>query len=144
MSVNYYGKWGPQPEQFADWEAWAGRPILLTEWYAKALDVRELANTHGAGWVVRTQEDRARYYQHFALGALETPSIVGWHFFKYMDDPPEAKALDNAGGVNKGMFDVRGRPYPPLLERARAVNREAYPLIRFFDARRAARTAGPH
>ncbi len=137
VSVNYYHRWGPQAEELAEWAAWADRPILFTEWYAKALDVvPTLANTHGAGWVVRTQEDRARYYQHFALGALETKNVVGWHFFKYLDDPPESKALDNLGGANKGMFDVTGQPYRPLLDRARAVNREAYPLIQFFDARR--------
>ncbi len=137
ISVNYYGRWGPQADEFAEWAAWADRPILITEWYAKAMDVvPKLANTHGAGWLVRTQEDRARYYQHFALNALETKSIVGWHFFKYLDDPPESKALDNMGGANKGMFDVTGKPHQPLLDRARAVNREAYPLIEFFDRRR--------
>lgn len=137
VSVNYYGRWGPQADEFADWAAWADRPILITEWYAKAMDVEpKLANTHGAGWLVRTQEDRARYYQQFALNALETKSIVGWHFFKYLDDGPESKALDNLGGANKGMFDVTGKPYAPLLERARAVNREVYPLIEFFDNRK--------
>ncbi len=135
VSVNYYGNWGPQQVQFAEWEAWGGRPILLTEWYAKAMDVPDLANTHGAGWLVRTQEDRARYYQHFALNALELKNIVGWHFFKYLDDPKESVALDNMGGANKGMFDAYGRPHKPLLDRARAVNREAYPLIEFFDER---------
>ena len=137
VSVNYYGRWGPQADEFADWAAWADRPILITEWYAKAMDVEpRLANTHGAGWLVRTQEDRARYYQHFALNALETKNIVGWHFFKYLDDPPESKALDNMGGANKGMFDATGKPHQPVLDRARAVNREAYPLIEFFDARK--------
>jgi hypothetical protein len=136
VSVNYYNRWGPQAEELADWAAWADRPVLFTEWYAKALDAMpKLANTHGAGWIVRTQEDRARYYQHFALGALETPNVVGWHFFKYMDDPPESKALDNLGGANKGMFDVYGKPHRPLLDRACAVNREVYPLIGFFDKR---------
>jgi len=136
VSVNYYGRWGAQADELGDWAAWADRPILFTEWYAKAMDaVPKLANTHGAGWVVHTQEDRARYYQHFALSALETQNVVGWHFFKYMDDPPEAKALDNMGGANKGMFDVYGQPHKPVLERARAVNREVYPLIGFFDAR---------
>lgn len=135
VSVNYYGQWGPDTRQFADWQTWAGKPILLTEWYAKAMDVPGLANTKGAGWLVRTQEDRARYYQHFALGALETRNIVGWHFFKYLDDPKESVALDSAGGANKGLCDIDGRPYPPLLRRARAVNREAYPLIEFFDGR---------
>jgi len=136
VSVNYYGRWGVQADELSDWSAWADRPILFTEWYAKALDaVPKLANTHGAGWVVRTQEDRARYYQHFALSALERPNVVGWHFFKYLDDPPESKALDNFGGANKGMFDVEGQPHRPLLDRARAVNREVYPLIEFFDKR---------
>jgi len=135
VSVNYYGIWGPDKKLFAEWAAWSGKPVLLTEWYAKAMDVPGLANTKGAGWLVHTQEDRARYYQHFALNALEIKNIVGWHFFKYMDDPKESVALDSAGGANKGMFDLQGRPYVPLLKRACAVNREAYPLIEFFDAR---------
>lgn len=136
VSVNYYNRWGPQRDQFAQWEEWSHRPVLLTEWYAKAMDVPKLANVHGAGWLVRTQEDRARYYQHFALNALEIPTIVGWHFFKHLDDPPESTALDNAGGANKGLCDEYGVPHAPLLERARAVNREAYPLIEFLDARK--------
>lgn len=135
VSVNYYAQWGPNRAQLQQWARWCDRPVLLTEWYAKAQDVAALANTHGAGWLVRTQEDRARYYQHFALGALETPTIIGWHWFKYRDDPAESVALDSAGGANKGMFDLSDRPYAPLLERATAVNREAYHLIEFFDAR---------
>jgi len=135
VSVNYYHYWGADARQLAQWNAWAGRPILFTEWYAKAMDAPGLANTHGAGWLVHTQEDRARYYQHFALAALETKNVVGWHWFKYRDDPKESVALDAAGGANKGMFDFNGQPYPPLFQRARAINREAYPLIEFFDAR---------
>jgi hypothetical protein len=136
VSVNYYGNWGPQAPQFAEWERWSGgTPILITEWYAKALDVPDLANTKGAGWTVRTQEDRARYYQHFVLNALELKTIVGVHFFKYLDDPKESTALDNAGGANKGMFDATGKPYEPLVKRASAVNHEVYPLIDFFDSR---------
>lgn len=135
VSVNYYAYWGPQQAQFADWAKWSGRPILLTEWYAKAMDVLGLANTFGTGWLVHTQEDRASYYQHFALNALELKNIVGWQFFKYLDDPKESIALDNAGGANKGMFDIHGRSHQPLLDRAHAVNREAYPLIEFFDLR---------
>jgi hypothetical protein len=135
VSVNYYSVWGPDRSDVANWEAWADRPILITEWYAKALDVPGLANTFGAGWLVRTQADRARYYQHFVLRTLECRNIVGYHWFKYRDDPPESTALDCAGGANKGMFDADGRPYKLLLNAAREVNREAYPLIRFFDQR---------
>jgi hypothetical protein len=136
VSVNYYANWGPQAAHFASWEEWCGKPILLTEWYAKALDTPELANALGAGWLVRTQEDRGRYYQHFVLNALEQKNIIGVHYFKYLDDPKESKNLDNAGGANKGMFDVRGRPYEPLTNRAKAVNRQVYPLIDFLDERK--------
>ncbi|MCL4194141.1 MAG: hypothetical protein KJZ87_20555, partial [Thermoguttaceae bacterium] len=136
ISVNYYNMWGPDLHQLAEWEEWAGRPILFTEWYAKAADVPGLANRLGAGWLVRTQEDRGRFYQHFALGSLESGNVVGWHWFKYLDDPAESKALDSAGGANKGMFDLEGRPHQPLLNRARTINREAYPLIEYFQSRR--------
>jgi hypothetical protein len=136
ISVNYYHFWGPQKNQFSDWANWCNRPVILTEWYAKALDAPGLANTHGAGWLVRTQQDRAYYYQHFAMNAFELKNIVGFHFFKYLDDPKESVALDNLGGANKGMFDAEGQPYKILTDRAQAVNREAYPLIEFFDQRK--------
>ena len=135
VSVNYYGIWGPDAKQLGKWAAWSGKPVLFTEWYAKAMDVPGLSNAHGAGWLVHTQEDRARYYQHFTLAALELPNVVGWHWFKFSDDPKESVALDSAGGANKGMFDLEGRPYEPLFAKARAVNREVYPLIDFFDSR---------
>ena len=135
VSVNYYSVWGPDSADLANWEAWADRPILITEWYAKAMDVPGLANTHGAGWLVHTQQDRANYYQHFVLKTLECRNIVGFHWFKYRDDPAESQALDSAGGANKGMFDYQGRPYRLLFDAAKEVNREIYPLINFFDAR---------
>jgi hypothetical protein len=136
VSVNYYGVWGPEREQVAQWEDWGQRPILITEWYSKAQDVPGLANTHGAGWVVRTQADRGLYYQHYALGCLESGTIVGWHYFKYRDDPQESVALDSAGGANKGLFSAAGVPHQTVLDAAGAVNRQAYALIDFFDARR--------
>lgn len=136
VSVNYYHMWGPDASDLALWEAWGGRPIFFSEWYAKAQDVPGLANAKGAGWLVRTQADRAAFYQHFVMGALECRNVVGVHWFKYMDDPSDSVALDNAGGANKGMFDVKGQPHAPLFDRAKAVNKEAYPLIEFFDKRK--------
>ncbi|MBI4977024.1 MAG: LamG domain-containing protein [Spirochaetes bacterium] len=134
ISINYYGVWGPDLDQVARWHEWSGKPVIITEWYAKAEDTG-LANTHGAGWLVHTQKDRAAYYQHYVMGLLESKTCVGWHWFKYQDDPLESTALDAAGGANKGMFDGKYEPYQPLLDWARAVNREAYPLTEFFDAR---------
>lgn len=135
ISINYYDVWGPDLERIAAWEGWSGKPLMITEWYAKAQDVPGLANTGGAGFLVRTQEDRARYYQHFVLRCLESKRIVGWHWFKYTDDPPSSKRGDNAGGANKGLVDIDYAPYEILLEGAAEVHQEAYPLTMYFDAR---------
>mgnify|MGYP000852394416 CR=1 FL=1 len=135
VSVNYYGQWGPDAEELATWAGWCDKPVIFTEWYAKAEDAKELANTHGAGWLVHTQADRAAYYQHFVIGALEQPNVVGWHWFKYLDDPSTATALDNAGGANKGMCNAEGVPYAPLLARMTAINAETYALRDWLAAR---------
>ena len=143
VAVNYYALWGPQREEIQAWSDAMQRPVMLTEWYAKALDAPKLANTNGAGWLVRTQTDRARYYQHFALAAFEAPALVGFHYFKYLDDDADSVALDSAGGANKGLYRADGSPWTELVEAAGAVNRQVYPLIDFFDARRHAPAARP-
>lgn len=140
-AVNYYSEWGPQRDQIQAWSEAMQRPVMLTEWYAKAMDAPKLANTNGAGWVVHTQADRAKYYQHFALAAFETPALVGFHYFKFADDDADSVALDSAGGANKGMFKADGTPWPELQAAAREVNRQLYPLLDFFDARRKAAIA---
>ncbi len=135
VAVNYYALWGPQRAEIQEWSDAMKRPILLTEWYSKALDAPKLANAKGAGWLVRTQSDRARYYQHFVLAACETPALVGFHYFKYLDDGSDSVALDSAGGANKGLYQADGTRWIELQDAARAVNQVAYPLIDFFTAR---------
>jgi hypothetical protein len=136
ISVNYYHVWGPDPVVISRWTQWSKKPILLTEWYAKAVDVPGLANIGGAGWIVKTQEDRGKYYQHFMLDCYESGNIVGAHYFKYQDDSAGSVRLDSKGGANKGLVNSQYVPYGPLVERARAVNLQVYSLIDFFDNRK--------
>ncbi len=35
VSVNYYRAWTPDPKKLAMWERESGKPVLITEWYAK-------------------------------------------------------------------------------------------------------------
>lgn len=135
VAVNYYALWGPQRDEIQEWSEAMQRPLMLTEWYAKALDAPGLANTNGAGWLVRTQADRAKYYQHFVLAACDTPALVGFHYFKYADDGADSVALDSAGGANKGLYHADGSPWVELQDAARAVNRQVYPLLDFFAER---------
>ncbi|MBK1826743.1 hypothetical protein [Haloferula rosea] len=133
ISVNYYHAWTPDPKLLATWAKRSGRPIVISEWYAKALD-SNLANTSGAGWLVRTQADRAAFYQNFTLGLLESKVCVGWHWFRYSDNDPEEKGTDPSNrDANKGMVSNRYVPYDTLLDGMKDINERTFGIIRHFD-----------
>jgi hypothetical protein len=133
VSVNYYLAWTPSPEQLASWSRESGKPILVTEWYAKAMDAG-LANTGGAGWIVKTQRDRGLFYQNFTLGLLESKVCVGWDWFKYADnDPADPKVDPSNRDANKGIVTILYEPYQPLIEAMKPLNERVYSLADYFD-----------
>jgi hypothetical protein len=135
LSVNYYRVWSPDIELMKKWESWSGKPILITEWYVKGADAG-LANQSGAGWIVKTQADRGRFYQHFALALLESKVCVGWHWFKYMDNDPQDLSADPSNrDANKGLVNIFYVPYQPLIESMRELNQQTYSLIDYFDSK---------
>lgn len=130
VSINYYGRWSVELDtKVAEWEAWCDAPFMVTEFYTKALD-SDLPNTSGAGFLVRTEKDRAYAYQHFTLGLLEAKNCVGWHWFKYQDDDG---ADNNNRPANKGLYDNHYRIYPYLGRYMSYINYNVYKLIEFFD-----------
>ncbi len=133
IAVNYYGAWTPDKARMVMWEKESGRPVIITEWYVKGAD-SGLPNKGGAGWVVKTQQDRGWFYENFVLGLLESKVCVGWHWFKYIDnDPADAKADPSNQDSNKGIVNNRYRPYPPLLNSMRRMNERAYGIADYFD-----------
>jgi len=133
IAANVYNVWTPGPELFDMWRKEAGKPVMVTEFYAKGED-SGYKNTTGAGWLVPTQKDRALFYQNFLLGMLESKLCVGWDWFKYMDNDPEDLTTDPSNrDSNKGMVTIRYQPYVALLEGMREFNREIYPLADHFD-----------
>jgi hypothetical protein len=133
ISMNYYDHWSPQKDHLQQWHDWSGKPCLITEFYVKGMD-SGMANTSGAGWVVKTQADRGAFYQNFALALLESKTCVGWHWFKYMDnDPSNTKTDASNRDSNKGILDARYNPYPPLHEAMFELNQRLYPLIHHLD-----------
>jgi len=64
-------------------------------------------------------------------------NCVGWHWFKYMDnDLNDTQADPSNRDSNKGVVRIDYEPYAALMELMRPLNREVYPLTRFFDAAR--------
>ena len=134
VSVNYYRVWTPDQVELARWERHARKPILITEWYAKGVD-SGMPNTSGAGWLVKTQGDRGRFYENFTLGLMQSKACVGWHWFKYIDNDPDDKTVDPSNvDSNKGVVNNRYVPYQPLLDAMKRLNQRAYGLMARFDA----------
>jgi len=136
VAVNVYGVWTPSADMLQRWAAWAGKPSLITEWYAKGADTG-MPNITGAGWTVATQQERGWFYQNFTLALLESRACVGWHWFKYMDNDPEDTTTDPSNrDSNKGIVTATYEPHVPLMDAMRELNRAAYPLTAYFDRRR--------
>jgi hypothetical protein len=133
IAINYYNVWGPDLDEMKQWYAWSGRPVMITEWYTKGMD-SGYPNNSGAGWVVPTQDDRGKFYQHFVLGLLESKTCVGWHWFKYMDNDPDDLTTDPSNrDSNKGIVTIQFDPYNQLLRRMSALNEHIYHVIDWMD-----------
>ena len=129
VSVNLYGAWTPDAGQLANWEQWAGKPFMITEFYAKSVD-SGMPNRSGAGWLVKTQKDRGLFYQNFCLGLLESRGCVGWHHFKYQDNDMENRNVDPSNtDSNKGIVTAQFEEYAEYLETMKELNLNVYDLL---------------
>jgi len=134
IAINVYGIWSPA-ESVRRWTRWSGKPVIVTEWYAKGQDSGML-NLSGAGWTVHTQKERGYFYQHFTLSLIESQGCVGWHYFKYADNDPLDRSVDPSNrNSNKGILNARYEPYRPLLDAMKALNSRVYPLADHFDGK---------
>lgn len=133
VSLNYYSQWEANVDLLRELESWSGRPVVLTEFYTKGED-SGLGNTSGAGWMVKTQNDRGLHYEQFVLGCLESKTCVGWHWFRYKDNDPNDPNSDpsNVDG-NKGIINTAFEVYTDLTDRMRVINYNVYDLIDYFD-----------
>jgi hypothetical protein len=124
ISTNLYHRWTPNQAAITEWTETAGKPIMFTEWYAKGND-SGMRNRSGAGLTVHTQKERGMFYQNFTLNLLRNPNVVGWHWFRYMDEPP---VEHGEGSTNKGLVNSQYDPYPELADAMGQVNHEVYAL----------------
>ena len=133
IGVNIYHQWQPLPSMLAMWRKESGKPYMVTEFYAKGED-SGLANTTGAGWLVRTQRDRGDWYQHFTLALLESRDCVGWQWLTYIDNDPQNKKAESSNlDSNKGIVNVFFEPYADLVQRMKSLNDQVYSLAAYFD-----------
>ena len=132
ISINHYQKWQPDTQAMQNWSSWSGKPFMITEYYVKGED-SGLPNNTGAGWNVRTQEERGYFFQNFNIELIKSKSCVGWHWFTYMDNDPEDMTTDPSNrDSNKGIVKWNFEYYTPLIESMAEFNNNVYQLTRFY------------
>jgi len=133
ISNNYYGRWTPVKEEMNEWAVWTGKPFIITEYYTKGED-SGMPNQSGAGWIVKTQQDRGLFYQNFNLALLESGDCVGWHYFKYQDNDPTMKGAEPSNiDSNKGIVNNYYEPWEPMLGEMKELNDHVYQVIEYFE-----------
>lgn len=120
LAINYYGVNKPVLVQTKKWSDWAGgKPYIVTEFYAMAkrgcVDGFRPSNNKGAGAHVSTQSERAAWFKGFAERAISDPRCIGYHWFRYQDEPDD-------GGSNKGVVGIKFTLYAQLLQQMANTN----------------------
>ncbi len=135
VSINHYQRWQPEVGAMRNWESWSGKPFMVTEFYTKGVD-SGLGNTSGAGWLVKTQNDRGLFYQNFVIELIKSGVCVGWHWFTYMDNDPTNTGSDSSNvDSNKGIVQWDCTRYDALVNQMREINECIYNLARFYDTK---------
>ncbi|WP_341938282.1 agarase [Marinimicrobium sp. C2-29] len=120
MSYNYY-KEGLHPEFWQFLEE-VDKPSIIGEFHMGASD----SGLFNPGLVHTTsQSDRAATYKAYMNSVLENPYFVGAHWFQYLDSPLTGRAYDGEN-YNVGFVSVTDRPYPEMIEAAKAFNKRLY------------------
>ena len=113
------------------------KPVLITEFNFGSSD-------RGPFWGGVTQlareEDRGPAYAKFLKEALSEPSIVGVHWFQYLDQPVTGRLLDGENG-HFGLVGVTDLPYQGFVEAVRKSNLQALDQLG-KEAEKAAAAAG--
>ena len=141
VTINYYYAWEGDPAHMQNLGNWLGdTPFVVTEWYAKGMDVWEndnlMTNKSGAGWTVRNQDARGKFYQNYALMLMECKDCVGFDWFRYWDnDPLDTSADPSNTNSNKGVYSNAGEEYTDLTKYMEELNNQKYNLVKFFDER---------
>ena len=88
-----------------------GKPLLITEWSFLALDAG-LGCRLGSGQRFYTQAERTRAAELFAKTLAAHPGVVGWIYFRWVDQPRGGVATAYPENGNYGLVSEYGETYP--------------------------------
>lgn len=123
FSVNMYNRNFANPAlELADTVGqWSGKPVIVSEFTARAQDSGMPNGFRAPGPVTPSQPARADAYRVFLYTLASRPFVVGLHWFPYVDD-----SAHTGNSNNWGLVTVHDQPYSDLLSRMSATNRDLY------------------
>ena len=125
LSFNFYAL---KPQDGYDFARLAelDKPVLVSEFQFGSRD-------RGPFWPgpveVAREEDRGPAYGNFLKAALAQPTIVGAHWFQYLDQPASGRLLDAENG-HLGLVAITDIAYPGFVQAVRKSNLEALDQLR--------------
>ncbi len=135
ITINWYYDWEIDEDVLYNYATNATVPFIVTEFYAMGQENEgNLSNSSGAGFTVKTQEERGYFYQNFTLRLLESKNCIGWYWFQYIDNDPKNNSGDSTSvDSNKGIVSNGHNEYTELTSAMVEINRNVYGLISYFD-----------
>ncbi|MDB5984044.1 MAG: beta-agarase, partial [Pseudomonas sp.] len=117
LSFNFYT---PKPQDGYDFGKLRDldKPVLVGEFHFGS---RDRGPFWGGVMEVAKEEDRGPAYANFLKQALAEPSIVGVHWFEYLDQPVTGRLLDGENG-HVGLVGITDVPYQGFVEAVRKSN----------------------
>jgi len=112
FSFNHYG-YSVNPDMIKRIRDLTGLPMIIGEFHF-GVPSRGLAP--GLAQTVN-QEERGVAYRYYVENAAADPSIIGTHWFQWMDQP--ATGRNDGENYNIGFVDVTDRPYSQLINAAK-------------------------
>ncbi len=103
------------------------RPIIIGEFSFRGMD-SGLPNTKGAGPKVKDQEARAAAFERYVTELVRLPFVVGYHWFKYADEPKEGRF--DGENSNYGLVDNDDNPWQVLCGKMTEVNAKVYGIAK--------------
>jgi hypothetical protein len=120
-SVNFYDNYSPN-QQIAK-STWTNdHPCIIGEFYIKDINAFTVEQP-GAGWYVNSQSNRGKFYQNTTLELLMNKCFIGWHYFRFIDDPDS----------NKGIVSETGVEYTDMTSYMKDLNQQVYRICDFYD-----------
>ncbi len=124
LSFNLYS---PTPQDGVDFARLRvlDKPVLVSEFHFGS---RDRGPFWGGAMEVAREEDRGPAYANFLKSALAEPSIVGMHWFQYLDQPATGRLLDGENG-HVGLVGITDVPYQGFIETVRKANGQVVDVI---------------